>query len=177
MKIPVVNVAIGPVHKAHVQKAQKVLQQEDQNKIKKEYATVLAFDVRITPDAQTFADKEGIKVFSAKIIYHLFDSFTEYVKQCVDERVNSGGKDAVFPCALEIIPDAVFNRHDPIIIGINVKQGVLKIGTPLCVPDKDNLKIGVVESMEINKKPVQSVLPKDGPVAVRISGGSATFGR
>jgi len=41
---------------------------------------VLAFDVRITPDAQNFADKEGIKIFSAKIIYHLFDSFTEYVK-------------------------------------------------------------------------------------------------
>ena len=82
MKIPVVNVAIGPVHKANVQKAQKVLQQEDQSKIKKEFATVLAFDVRITPEAQTFADKEGIKIFSAKIIYHLFDNFTEYVKQC-----------------------------------------------------------------------------------------------
>lgn len=82
MKIPVVNVAIGPVHKANVQKAQKVLQQEDQSKIRKEYAAVLAFDVRITPEAQTFADKEGIKIFSAKIIYHLFDSFTEYVKQC-----------------------------------------------------------------------------------------------
>jgi len=83
----------------------------------------------------------------------------------------------VFPCALEIVPDAVFNRHDPIIIGVNVKQGILKVGTPLCVPDKENLKIGVVESLELNKKPVQSVLPKDGPVAVRISGGSATFGR
>lgn len=28
-KIPVVNVAIGPVHKSHVSKAQKVLQIED----------------------------------------------------------------------------------------------------------------------------------------------------
>lgn len=91
--------------------------------------------------------------------------------------MNTGGKDAVFPCALEIIPDAVFNRHDPIIIGVNVKQGILKVGTPLCVPDKENLKIGVVESLEINKKSVQSALPKDGPIAVRISGGSATFGR
>ena len=154
------------------------MQQEDQNKIKKEFATVLAFDVRITPDATAFAEKEGIKIFSAKIIYHLFDSFTEYVKQCQEDRVNTGGKDAVFPCALEIIPEAIFNRHDPIILGVNVKSGILKMGTPLCVPDKENLRIGNVESLEINKKSVQSALPKDGPVAVRISGGSnVTFGR
>lgn len=171
-KIPVTNVAIGPVHKNHVAKAQKVLQIEDESKIKKEFATVLAFDVRITAEATQFAEKEGIKIFSAKIIYHLFDDFTAYVKQCKEERANSGGKDAVFPCALEIIPDAIFNKSDPIICGINVKAGVLKIGTPLCVPDKDNLKIGVVESMEKDRKQIQSVLPKDGPVSVRISGGN-----
>jgi len=28
--------------------------------VKKEYATILAFDVRVTPDAQKFADEEGI---------------------------------------------------------------------------------------------------------------------
>lgn len=59
-----------------------MLQQEDEKKIKKEFATILAFDVRVTADAQEFADKEGIKIFPAKIIYHLFDEFTEYFKQC-----------------------------------------------------------------------------------------------
>jgi len=42
-----------------------VLQQEDEKKIKKEFATILAFDVRVTADAQEFADKEGIKIFPA----------------------------------------------------------------------------------------------------------------
>lgn len=177
-KIPVVSVAIGPVHKNNVLKAQKALINENPNLIKKEYACILAFDVRITPEAQLFAEKEGIKIFEAKIIYHLFDSFTEYVKECQDARVNAGSKDAVFPCALEIVPDAVFNRSDPIILGVNVKAGTLKVGTPLCVPDKENLRIGVVESLELNKKAVQSATPKDGSVAVRISGASnVTFGR
>lgn len=117
-------------------------------------------------------------IFEAKIIYHLFDEFTEYVKKCQTERVNAGNKDAVFPCALEIVPDAVFNRSDPIIIGVNVKAGTLKVGTPLCVPDRENLRIGVVESIELNKKAVQTATPKDGSVAVRISGASnVTFGR
>ena len=42
------------------------------------FAVVLAFDVKIERDAQEFADKEGVRIFSAEIIYHLFDQFTAY---------------------------------------------------------------------------------------------------
>jgi translation initiation factor 5B len=129
----------------------KVLAQE---KVKKEFATLLAFDVRVTPEAQHFADQEGIKIFTAKIIYHLFDEFTAYVKACQDSRKQEEGVDAIFPCALEVIKDAVFHQANPIIIGVNVKAGVLKIGTPLCIPEKENLPIGKVESIELNKKPI-----------------------
>jgi translation initiation factor 5B len=80
-KIPVVNISIGPVHKKDVMKAMKALA-ADESKQKKEFATLLAFDVRITPEAAKFAEEEGIKIFSANIIYHLFDEFTKYVKEC-----------------------------------------------------------------------------------------------
>ena len=53
------------------------------------------------------------------------------------------------------VKDACFRQKDPIIIGCEVKEGCLKVGTPLCIPDRENLKIGRVESMEINKKPVK----------------------
>lgn len=42
------------------------------------YAVVLAFDVRVERDAQEMADQMGVKIFSADIIYHLFDKFTAY---------------------------------------------------------------------------------------------------
>ena len=80
-KIPVCNISIGPVHKKDVMKAMKVLA-VDEAKIKKEFATILAFDVRVTPEAAAFAEQEGIKIFTANIIYHLFDEFTAYVKAC-----------------------------------------------------------------------------------------------
>jgi len=80
-KIPVVNISIGPVHKKDVMKAMKALA-ADESKQKKEFATLLAFDVSITPEAAKFAEEEGIKIFSANIIYHLFDEFTKYVKEC-----------------------------------------------------------------------------------------------
>ena len=83
MKIPVANVNIGPIHKKDVLKACAA---KANDKSKKEFATILAFDVRIMPDAAKFAEDEGIKIFSANIIYHLFDSFTEYVKKCKEDR-------------------------------------------------------------------------------------------
>ena len=42
------------------------------------FAVILAFDVRIERDAQELADSLGVKIFSADIIYHLFDKFTAY---------------------------------------------------------------------------------------------------
>jgi translation initiation factor 5B len=38
---------------------------------------------------------------------------------------------------LEIVKDACFNRANPIIMGVIVKAGVLKLGTPLCIPEKE----------------------------------------
>lgn len=32
---------------------------------------------------------------------------------------------------------AVFNKRDPIVLGVTVDQGLLRTGTPLCVPSKE----------------------------------------
>lgn len=151
MKIPVTSINIGPVHKKDILKAMKSLQGES---IQKEFATILAFDVKIMPEAQQYADENGITIFTANIIYHLFDQFTAYVKKCRDERKSDEGSKAVFPCLLEMVKGAVFHVKDPIVIGVTVKAGILRIGTPLCIPDKEKLRIGRVESIELNGKPM-----------------------
>ena len=62
MKIPVAGVNIGPVHKKDVTKALKAI---NQTHVKKEYATILAFDVKVVAEAQAFADENNIKIFTA----------------------------------------------------------------------------------------------------------------
>ena len=42
------------------------------------FAVILAFDVKVERDAQELADNLGVKIFTADIIYHLFDKFTSY---------------------------------------------------------------------------------------------------
>ena len=71
----------------------------------KEYACLLAFDVKVMPDAEQFAEENQIKIFTAKIIYHLFDEFTEYVEECKRERKSDKGQKAVFPCILQVSKD------------------------------------------------------------------------
>ena len=100
----------------------------------------------------------------------MFDDFTEYHDKCVKERKNEDGVKAIFPCSLKMVTDACFNAKSPIVVGLTVNSGVLKIGTPLVIPDKEFLKIGRVESMEINKKPVKEARTKDGSIAVKIVG-------
>ena len=145
---------------------------------KKEFASILAFDVKVTQEAHEYAEENGIKIFTSDIIYRLRDEFVEFVKKCQDERKTEEGQKAVFPCLLEIVRGAVFNSKAPIVIGVNVKAGILKIGTPLCIPDKGNMRIGVVTSMEANKKPLQTARAQDGSIAVKIEGDSSImFGR
>jgi translation initiation factor IF-2 len=45
-----------------------------------EYAVLLCFDVKVDREAEETAAEMGVKIFSANIIYHLFDSFTAYQK-------------------------------------------------------------------------------------------------
>lgn len=46
------------------------------------------------------------------------------------------GQEAIFPCILSVIPQYIFNKKDPIVMGVVVDEGILKVGTPLCVPEK-----------------------------------------
>lgn len=77
-----------------------------------------------------------------------------------------------------MVPDACFNRTNPIVIGVNVVEGVLKPGTPLCVPDRENLRLGTVQSIEANKKSIPYARASHGNIAVKISNdGSVMYGR
>ena len=45
-----------------------------------EFAVLLCFDVKVDKEADELAAELGVKIFSANIIYHLFDKFTAYQK-------------------------------------------------------------------------------------------------
>ncbi|KAK2977459.1 hypothetical protein RJ640_031018 [Escallonia rubra] len=163
VNIPVSGISIGPVHKKDVMKASVMLEK------KKEYATILAFDVKVTTEAQMLADEAGVRIFIADIIYHLFDQFKAYIDNLKEEKKKEAAEDAVFPCILKIMPDCVFNKKDPIVLGVDVLEGIAKVGTPICIPQKEFIGIGRIASIENNHKPVDYA-KKGQKVAIKIIG-------
>ena len=98
---------------------------------------ILAFDVKVERDAQELADSLGVRIFSADIIYHLFDQFMAHRAELKRKKQEEFKYIAVFPCKVRILPQFIFNTRDPIVVGVVIEAGFIKVGTPLCVPGKE----------------------------------------
>lgn len=163
VKIPVSAINIGPVHKKDVMRANVMIERKA-----KKFGVILAFDVPVTKEARELAEDLGVQVFTADIIYHLFDQFTAYLKRMKEEEQEAAKDKAVFPCVLRIMPEHIFNMKDPIIVGVEVMEGIAKVGTPLCVPSRGKITIGKIAGLEKEKgKPLQKAVAGD-KVAMKI---------
>jgi len=148
-KIPVANISIGPVYKRDVMSAGIMLEKA------KEYAVMLCFDVKVDKEAQSYADDQGIKIFTADIIYHLFDEFTKHMAQLAEQKKEDSKLLAVFPCVLT--PVAVFNKKDPIVIGVDVTEGNLRLLTPVAAV-RNNPVTSVKEVVSLGRVYVSHLL-------------------
>lgn len=160
-KIPYAGINIGPVHKKDIMKASVMLEHDSQ------WAVILAFDVKVEREAQEMADSLGVRIFTAEIIYHLFDQFMAHREQLKKRKQEELKHVAVFPCKLRVLPQYIFNSRDPIVCGVVIEAGFLKEGMPLCVPSKEFCDLGRVSSLEINHKPVEKAT-KGQEVCIKI---------
>jgi translation initiation factor 5B len=173
MKIPVMSIGLGPVYKRDVMKATTMLDKAP------EYAVMLCFDVKVDKEAEQYATEQNIKIFNADIIYHLFDAFTAYQEKLLEARRKEFREHAVLPCVLKTIQ--IINKRNPMIIGVDVIEGAVRVGTPICAVRRDAngqaniMVLGRVTSLEVNHKSSDSV--KKGQtaqgVAMRLDNPSA----
>ena len=158
-QIPVSGISIGPVHRKDVTRASVMLERRP------EYAVILAFDVKVAPEAEKLAAELGVTIFTADIIYHLYDKVTAYMARIKEERRAATADVAVFPVVLDIL--AVFNNKNPLLLGCRVIEGQAKIGTPLCVPAKERLFVGRITGLQKNHEDIKEA-KKNDEVAVKI---------
>nr|4N3G_A Chain A, Eukaryotic translation initiation factor 5B-like protein, eIF5B(870-C) [Thermochaetoides thermophila DSM 1495]4N3N_A Chain A, Eukaryotic translation initiation factor 5B-like protein, eIF5B(517-C) [Thermochaetoides thermophila DSM 1495] len=177
-KIPVANVGIGPVYKRDVMQCGIMLEKAP------DYAVMLCFDVKVDKEAQQYADENGIKIFTADIIYHLFDQFTKHMQEQLEKKKEESKMLAVFPCVLN--PVAVFNKTNPIVVGVDVVDGQLKLNTPIAAVkmnpttgQKEIISLGRVTGIERDHKPLQVCKKGQPAVAIKIEmgGHQPAYGR
>ncbi|MCW4006309.1 MAG: translation initiation factor IF-2 [Candidatus Bathyarchaeota archaeon] len=87
---------------------------------------ILAFGVKILPDAEQEATNRGVKIFQEKIIYHLIDNYVDWVKSKSEAKIEEEFEKLVKPAKIQVIPGYVFRRAKPAIFGVEVLSGTLK---------------------------------------------------
>lgn len=157
--IPVRLADIGAVAKRDVIEASMV---RDKDPVR---AAVLAFNVKVLPEAKEEAGKLGIPIFQERIIYKLLENYLKWCEELKEMEKRELLKKMTQPVVIQILPGYVFRRRDPIIVGVRVVAGRLKGGTRLIT--RDGREIGDVMQIRQHDK-VLEYAEEGAEVAVSI---------
>ena len=62
--------------------------------------------------------------------------FEKHLKDQKKQKQEELKEVAIFPAKMSILPDCIFAKRDPIVIGVKIDDGQLRVGAPICVPNK-----------------------------------------
>ncbi len=127
--IPVRLADVGPVSK------NDVLEAIVTKNTSREYGVIIAFNVKVLPEAEELAAKENVKIFRHNVIYRLIEEFTDWIKKLKEEEKRKELESLIRPGKIRILPGYIFRRSNPAIVGVEVLGGVIKPGYPLMRPD------------------------------------------
>jgi len=129
---------------------------------------VLAFNVKLLPDAQTEAEREGVPILQSEIIYKLLEDYEGWAKRRREEVRAKRLEAYIRPGKFALKPGYIFRRSHPAIVGVDVLGGVLQPKFPLM--RKDGRPVGTIRELQKEKKSVQEAKLGD-ELAVSIEGG------
>jgi len=118
--VPIRLADVGDVSKRDVTEAVVVKEREPF------YGVVLAFNVKVLPDAEEEAKNRGVPIFQHNIIYHLIDDYIQWVKSEKEAQLKEEFGRLIKPGKIKLLPGYVFRRAKPAIVGIEVLAGQIK---------------------------------------------------
>ncbi len=124
-QVPVRVSDIGPVSKRDLIEATIV------KKTKPEYAAIVGFNVKVTPEAEAEAKDRGIPIFTSNVIYHIVDDFKSWSAKLIEEITTKEFSSLIMPGEVRILPGCVFRKSSPPIFGVEVLGGRIKPGYQL----------------------------------------------
>ncbi|MET1128687.1 MAG: translation initiation factor IF-2 [Thermoproteota archaeon] len=138
--IPIRYGDVGPVARRDVVEA------DVSREMNKFYGVILAFNVRVLPEAEEEARRRGIVIFRHNVIYRLIEEFDEWYKRQIEEERKRALESLVRPGKIRILPGYVFRRSDPAIVGVEVLGGRIRPGYPLM--RDDGKRVGFIHQIQ-----------------------------
>jgi translation initiation factor 5B len=139
--VPVRLADVGDVSKRDVTEASVVKEHEPY------YGVVLAFNVKVLPDAQEEANAKGVQIFQEKIIYHLIDNYLSWLKTQREAKIEQEFANLVKPAKIQIMEGYVFRRAKPAIVGVEVLAGKIKPKYAL-IRAEDGEEVGEIQQIQ-----------------------------
>ncbi|MBX5328163.1 MAG: translation initiation factor IF-2 [Candidatus Bathyarchaeota archaeon] len=165
--VPIRLADVGDVSKRDVTEAAVVKEHEPL------YGAVLAFNVRVLPDAEEEAAVKGVQVFREQIIYHLVDNYLVWLRGKREAKFEVEFERLVKPGKIRVLEGYVFRRAKPAIFGVEVLAGRIKPRVAL-VRGEDGEDIGEIqqiqekgEALSEAKQGMQVAISMDKPMVGR----------
>jgi translation initiation factor 5B len=166
-EVPVRIADVGDVSKRDVVEASVVKAREPL------LGVILAFGVKILPDAEEEATNTGVQIFKEPIIYNLIDNYLEWLKSKREAKIAQELEKLVKPGKILVMEGFVFRRAKPAIFGVEILSGQLKPKYSL-VRAEDGADIGEVQQIQDKGKAVseakqgmQIAMSMDKPIVGR----------
>ena len=160
-----------PVQKAEVGKITKSDIVEVENEDLKNRA-VFGFNTSMTEQAEKLAQEKGVETFSSEVIYEIIDNYNTWKNELLENQREKALKAVTRPAKIQAMPDHVFRKNDPAVIGVKVLEGVLTPGCALM--DENGEKIGTLKSIQEENEKIDEA-ERGSQVAASIQG--PTIGR
>jgi translation initiation factor 5B len=157
--IPIRLADVGDVSKRDVVEANVVKEHEPL------YGAILAFNVRILPDAEEEAKDRNVRIFQHNVIYHLINDFAEWLRSERDKAALEEFDQLVKPGKIRLLPGYVFRKAKPAIVGVEVLAG--RIRPRLTLVKEDGEEVGEIMQIQEQGKAVSEAAAK-AEVAVSI---------
>ncbi len=139
--VPIRLADVGEVSKRDIVEAAVVKEHEPL------YGVILAFNVRVLPDAEEEAEIKGVQIFKNNIIYHLMDDYLSWLKAQKEAEIEDEFARLVKPGKLRVLEGYVFRRAKPAIFGVEVLAGKIKPRLVL-VRAEDGKEVGEIQQIQ-----------------------------
>ncbi|NWF86931.1 translation initiation factor IF-2 [Candidatus Bathyarchaeota archaeon] len=165
--VPIRLADVGDISKRDVTEAAVVKEHEPL------YGAILAFNVKILPDAEEESKINNVQIFKEKIIYHLIDNYLTWLKSQREARFERQFDILVKPAKICILEGYIFRRAKPAIFGVEILAGKIKPKTSL-IRAEDGEEVGEIQQIQEKGKALseaykgmQVAISMDKPVVGR----------
>jgi translation initiation factor 5B len=92
---------------------------------------ILAFNVKILPDAEEEARIQEVPVFQNNVVYRLIEEYNAWVDEERKAQVKREMASLIHPGKIRVLPGSVFRKSKPAVFGVDVLSGKIQPRTPL----------------------------------------------